>query len=395
MLATPMTPQASHHSSSSSNMVCSLASTATTTTTSSSTTSSSSSSSTTQQTMITSRPKLTLQTTSLPRTFGTSSTGLSLSLAAGTASPTVRNTFKNAYEVTGPASATASPSSKHPSQRFSKPSSPYTTHNPYQLPLGVKSILRNSPLEPTCRRRAGSVATTGPNGGPSARRVFFPAKKQVSYRNPLEEEIQTVHYTARHSDLHDDPEPALEPQPQHQQPEVASSDEDSDSNASGCPSDTSTSEDEPETGLGKTTSSPVKRKKRKHANAERQVRAVALMDGIAGPSNPDSLTPQTPRRKRAKRRCEWRWTLGPLENRDTLLHPVQDETGSTSSASQPETIPHESETETPSSDPPLSSASTTLYHSSPSSSVSSDVETESDEWRTHTIHELECAHADQ
>ncbi|TPR03860.1 NADH oxidoreductase (quinone), F subunit [Aspergillus niger] len=365
MLATPMTPQASHPSSS-------------------------------NMTTISSRPKLTLQTTSLPRTFGTSSTGLSLSIAAGTASPTVRNTFKNAYEVTGPSSATASPSSKHPSNlRFSKPSSPFTTHNPYQLPLGVKSILRNSPLEPTCRRRAGSVATTGPNGGPSARRVFFPAKKQVSYRNPLEEEIQTVHYTARHSDLHDDPEPALEPQSQPQQPEVTSSDEDSDSNASGCPSDTSTSEDEPETGLGKTTSSPIKRKKRKHSNAERQVRAVALMDGIAGPSNPDSLTPQTPRRKRAKRRCEWRWTLGPLENRDKLLHPVQDETGPTSSASQPETIPHESETETPSSDPPLSSASTTLYHSSPSSSVSSDVETENDEWQTHTTHELECAHADQ
>ncbi|BCS01181.1 uncharacterized protein AKAW2_51522S [Aspergillus luchuensis] len=395
MLATPMTPQASHPSSSSSNMVCSLASTATTTTSSSS--SSSSSASATQQTTISSRPKLTLQTSSLPRTFGTSSTGLSLSLAAGTASPTVRNTFKNAYEVTGPSSATASPSSKYPSnQRFSKPSSPFTTHNPYQLPLGVKSILRNSPLEPTCRRRAGSVATTGPNG-PSARRVFFPAKKQVSYRNPLEEEIQTVHYTARHSDLHDEPEPALQPQPQPQpqQPEVTSSDEDSDSNASGCPSDSSTSEDEPEAGLGKKTSSPIKRKKRKHSNAERQVRAVALMDGIAGPSNPGSLTPQTPRRKRAKRRCEWRWTLGPLENRDKLLHPVQDETGSTSSVSQPETIPHESETETPSSDPPLSSASTTLYHSSPSSSVSSDVETENDEWQTHTTHELECAHADQ
>ncbi|RAK97640.1 uncharacterized protein BO80DRAFT_363597, partial [Aspergillus ibericus CBS 121593] len=360
MLATPMTPQSS--SSSSSNMACRA-----------------------NPPTLSSRPKLTLQTTSLPRTFGTSSTGLSLSLAAGpTASPTVRNTFKNAYEVTGPPSATASPSSKYPNNRFSKPSSPYTTHNPYQLPLGVKSILRNSPLEPSCRRRTSSVATTGPNGGPSARRVFFPAKKQVSYRCPLEEEIKTVHYTARHSDLHDDPEPV----PQLLEP--ASSDEDSDSSASVGPSDTSTSEDEPETETGKTPLSPVKRRKRKLPNADRQVRAVALMDGIAANHHhQDTLTPQTPCRKRAKRRCEWRWTLGPLEHRETQLHPVSDETVAPSSASQPETIPLESETETPSSDLPLSSASTTTtcYHSSPSSSVASDLE--------HMTHDLECTHADQ
>ncbi|PYI06436.1 hypothetical protein BO78DRAFT_114771 [Aspergillus sclerotiicarbonarius CBS 121057] len=354
MLATPMTPQ-----SSSSNMACRA----------------------NPASLSSSRPKLTLQTTSLPRTFGTSSTGLSLSLAAGpTASPTVRNTFKNAYDVAGPPSATASPSSKFPNNRFGKPSSPYTTHNPYQLPLGVKSILRNSPLEPSCRRRTGSVATSGPSGGPSARRVFFPAKKQVSYRCPLEEEIKTVHYTARHSDLHDDPEPAP------QLPEPAPSDEDSDSNASSlAPSDASTSsEDEPETGVGKTPLSPIKRKKRKFPNADRQVRAVALMDGLAANHNPDTMTPQTPCRKRAKRRCEWRWTLGPLENSETQLHPVSDETVATSSASQPETIPLESETETLSSS---ASTTTTFYHSSPSSSVASDLE--------HMTHDLECTHADQ
>ncbi|PYH87904.1 hypothetical protein BO71DRAFT_287505, partial [Aspergillus ellipticus CBS 707.79] len=265
------------------------------------------------------RPKLTLQTSSLPRTFGSSSTGLSLSLTTGpTASPTVRNTFKNAYEV-APPSATASPSSK---LRFSKPSSPFTTHNSYQLPLGVRSILRNSPLDASCRRRSGSVATTGPNGGPSARRVFFPAKKQVSYRCPLEEEIQTVRYTARHSDLDDEP---IVPLPAATT--TTSSDEDSDSNTSAGPSDSgsSTSEDEPETGVS--TAISGKAKKRKHQTAERQVRAVALMDGLpavstttttTSSSSSVTTTPQTPRRKRAKRRCEWRWTLGPLDQRETL-----------------------------------------------------------------------------
>ncbi|KAL5362491.1 hypothetical protein BJX96DRAFT_154045 [Aspergillus floccosus] len=247
-----------------------------------------------------SRPKLTLQTSSLPRTFGSSSTGLSLSLAGGaTASPTVRNTFKNAYDVPVPSSATASPS-KSTNHRFTKPSSPYPSNNPYQLPLGVKSILRNSPLEPTTRSRSLSVATT-PNGFQPPRRVFFPAKKQVSYRQPLEEEIRTVRYTARHSDLTAESDP---------EPREAGSDEDSDSTASLALSDASTSEDDAD---GERQGD---RKKRKHHSAEKQVRAVALMDGLQGEGyGSDSVTPQTPCQARSKRRCEWRWTLGPLEVR--------------------------------------------------------------------------------
>ncbi|KAG2419552.1 hypothetical protein HFD88_004348 [Aspergillus terreus] len=247
-----------------------------------------------------SRPKLTLQTSSLPRTFGSSSTGLSLSLAGGaTASPTVRNTFKNAYDVPVPSSATASPS-KSTNHRFTKPSSPYPSNNPYQLPLGVKSILRNSPLEPATRSRSLSVATT-PNGLQPPRRVFFPAKKQVSYRQPLEEEIRTVRYTARHSDLTAESDP---------EPRGAGSDEDSDSTASLTLSDASTSEDDVD---GKRRGEG---KKRKHHGADRQVRAVALMDGLQGENySSDSVTPQTPCQARSKRRCEWRWTLGPLELR--------------------------------------------------------------------------------
>ena len=300
MLAVPMTLP----TSSSSNMACTLASASN------------------PPSAIPSRPKLSLQTACLPRTFGSSSTGLSLSLAAGpTASPTVRNTFNNAYD---PTSATSSPSKPSATGRLAISSYNNTAHNnnnnnnnstnAYQLPLGVKSILRNSPLEPTCRSRSISI----PSSATGARRTFFPPKKQVSYRQPLEEEIRTVHYTARHSDLAEDPQQQQQPQqPQPQNPPHTASDEaESDSTASGATSDASTSsssDDETHASLERST-----RKKRKHLSAERQVRAVALMDGIEGDG---SATPQTPRQHRAKRRCEWRWTLGPLETSEKIVEP--------------------------------------------------------------------------
>ncbi|KAL5048929.1 hypothetical protein BDW71DRAFT_11566 [Aspergillus fruticulosus] len=260
-----------------------------------------------------SRPKLTLQTSSLPMSFSTSSTGLSLSLATGpTASPTVRNTFKNAYDVTYPPSATASPS-RSSSNRFSKPSSPYTPSNPYQLPIGLKSILRNSYLEST-KRRSNSV---GPSNGSTSRRVFFPTKKQVSYRYPLEEEIKTVKYTAAHSDLVSDSESGSC---------ETSSDDDSDYSTSSLVSSDTTPSDE------ETNTAEKKKKKRKYRSNERQVRAVALMEGLKDPYFSQSQTPQTPRQGRLKRRREWRWTLGPLEA-----------TGSTTDSSQPST----SNTQTP------------------------------------------------
>ncbi|RAH71539.1 uncharacterized protein BO66DRAFT_346889 [Aspergillus aculeatinus CBS 121060] len=364
MLATSMTPQQP-----SSNMACSLAPTTNTRST------------------IASRPKLTLQTSSLPLTFGTSSTGLSLSLVAGsTASPTVRNTFKNAYDVTAPVSATASPSSKFPSHRFSKPSSPYTTHNPYQLPMGVRSILRNSPLEPSCRRRSTSVATNGTTGAPATRRVFFPAKKQVSYRYPLEEEIQNVHYTARHSDLHDVEEERSKPSTSASTPSEDSDSAANNSSSLSSSSDTNTSDDEPQPTFKPNLLSPVERKKRKHQKAERQVRAVALREKLG------DMTPQTPVRKRAKRRCEWRWTLGPLENRDSLLPPPIPEEqaaapGATASSSGSDSSPSDRGSRPSSTESsPLLSATPSHAQSSPSSSVAFELEG-TDESMKITTHE--------
>lgn len=279
---------------------------------------------------ITSRPKLTLQTTSLPRTYGSSTTGLSLSFAAGPgASPTVRNTFKNAYDVTSPSSATGgSPSKVAPSHRFNnnnKPTSPYIHHptnnntfnyrSPYQLPIGVRSILRNSPLETASRRRSGSISagTSGP-GGAGARRVFFPAKKRVTYRCPLAEEIRTERYTAQHLDVVREEE-AVQDKAHCGSEEPSAEEEDDSDSGSLSLSETSTSGDETSADEGgvcdDNTLSRMERKKRRTLRVERQVRAVALLDGLEADPYASS-TPQTPRQGRVKRRREWKWTLGPL-----------------------------------------------------------------------------------
>lgn len=319
-----------------------------------------------------SRPKLTLQTRCLPKTTGTSSTGLSFSFVSGhTASPTVRNTFKNAYDVPLPSSATASPSK--PSNRPFKVTSPYAVNNhnsPYQLPLGVRSILRNSPLEPSSRRRSVSIAATGSNGGSTPRRVFFPAKKQVNYRYPLEEEIKTVHYTARHSDLVGEPEP---------EPSIGSGSDDSDSNSSLEQSDTGGSDEDNGT-EGTSSLGKIERKKRKQLSAQRQIRAVALLDGLEGDAYPSS-TPQTPQ-DRVKRRREWKWTLGSIEARNetfgfprTPTKPVFDVTPSTpgTNGSECETRSAEKETESSvSCDSDLTSFSAASRQlSSPNSSLAS------------------------
>lgn len=309
---------------------------------------------------ISARPKLTLQTTSLPRTFGSSTTGLSRSCtAAPGASPTVGNTFKNAYDIATPASATSSPS-KGPSHRFpsNKPISPYVHNNnnpfnfrPYQLPLGVRSILRNSPLDTASRRRSGSIsagANNGP-GGAGARRVFFPTKKQVSYRVPIEEEIRTERYTAQHLDLVLEEEEKAATQKvavqQHEAdrgPETQLQDSTQESDTNQSLSESSTSDEaSADEGISKTTLSKLERKKRRTMRTERQVRAVALLDGLESDQYGGCSTPQTPQ-GRVKRRREWKWTLGPINTDITT-------TTSSGSVSSATTTP-----ETPS----VSSAST-------------------------------------
>lgn len=244
------------------------------------------------------RPKLSLQTSSLPITFGKSTTGLSRSLTpSSTASPTILNTFNNAYGAARPLPATdegSSPSRlpakalRHAPSYVATGHRDYRDSTPYQQPLGVRSILRNSPLP-----RSSLWQTMSASSVPEGRRVFFPAKKQVTYRLPLEEEIQTVHFVAKHSDLSSGSE--------HDSSQGSESDDLSDSSTPG--SDFSSSEDESSAVALVSAPPHPSKKKRKTVSSERQIRAAALRDGLQ--------EPDTPRQGRRKR-CKWRWTLEPV-----------------------------------------------------------------------------------
>jgi hypothetical protein len=178
----------------------------------------------------TKRPKLSLNTASLPSTFGKSTTGLRLD-APSIASPTARNTFSNAYgsqHVTSPEATTphqdvrpksrlcldtsVAPTHQHSARSSSTDScmsatsatsastessisSTSTTDSfdkpiPYRLPFNHHSILTNGPHG--CLRRRKSFSSTRP---------MFPSPKNVSFRAPLTEDIHNTIYTLAHSDI--------------------------------------------------------------------------------------------------------------------------------------------------------------------------------------------------
>ncbi|PGG99624.1 hypothetical protein AJ80_09319 [Polytolypa hystricis UAMH7299] len=287
---------------------------------------------------VTKRPKLSLQTSSLPVTFGKSTTALSVAtVSAGCSpSPTVRNTFSNAYDgffalsSPGGNSIPSLPTyaSRHPKRANAYVASSNNTINtqsskdnaPYQLPLGVRSILRNSPLRTSSRRTCPHSGTTA-NGATTARKILFPATKRVSYRIPLDEEIKTVRFIARHSDLSSSDESSS--CPSDTDSIMSSSDEESDSSASHSGS-TPSDDEAPGTTIipssDNTAPSTHRRRqkaKRKNSASERQIRAAALRDGLINVSTNYRWdnTPQTPQLQRCKKRLrKWRWTLGPIEN---------------------------------------------------------------------------------
>jgi hypothetical protein len=105
------------------------------------------------------------------------------------------------------------------------------------------------------------------------------------------------------------------PKPEEEEKEV--SDFSTLSSETSASEDTSADENTHDISLTKT-----ERKKRRTMGIERQVRAVALLDGFEADG---SSTPQTPRQPRVKRRREWKWTLGPVDGvsnigQDDVLH---------------------------------------------------------------------------
>ena len=146
------------------------------------------------------RPKLSLQTNSLSTSYGSPSSTASNRLETMSAvTPTTLNTFNNTFDLTvrpSPQSATASPNVLQRTK--SNASTQLRRKTPYDLnlPLGVRPILKNSDLFYESRR--GSLTTSA--SPRSTRKFFFPPPKKVSFV-PVDEEIVTHTYVARHVDM--------------------------------------------------------------------------------------------------------------------------------------------------------------------------------------------------
>ncbi|KXT13664.1 hypothetical protein AC579_4997 [Pseudocercospora musae] len=262
------------------------------------------------------RPKLSLDTNNVTATFGKSSTSLRLDSAA---SPTAKNTFRNAYNPARQPSASrlSKPTLKQISTDIPRTRSPEPLPTkaqeatplidsatssasisstsfvdslpadvPYKLSYSVTSILLNSPI-PRPKPRRTMFAQSKP---------MFPATKRVSFKTPLTEEVKNVSFTMRHSDIESSTSTisTLELSP----PEDSSMKQ---------PVDTS----ESRKCTGQAVSSPKTGDKRESSDEE----------------DSDS-TPQTPgpsgRRKRHRR---WVWTLGSLGAKDPAAGSSEDDKG--------------------------------------------------------------------
>ena len=148
-------------------------------------------------TSTTKRPKLSLQTANVSSLPAGQKSRTALNLTVVTQTPTYGNSYANAFN--GPFKGVSCTSSdENPSQQSSPEdrsspgssnssattltschTSPFSPAMPYCLPLGCRSILRNSPLP---RRLVSASSTRTP-------KVFFPRTKKVCFRERLEEYI--------------------------------------------------------------------------------------------------------------------------------------------------------------------------------------------------------------
>lgn len=307
-----------------------------------------------------SKPKLSLNInpTTQARTFGK---GSSLRLETLSAvSPTVVNTFTNAYNSPKtPATATAKAETQEPQQaptptlqRPSRPklsinsavyvapkiscaspesqgsrtpsscsvSSASTTNSatiPYQISHTLNSILANSPILRTDTRKMSS-------------RPRFPAEKKVSFRTPLVEEIRTSKYTLAHSDIESaasslslSTESVSSEQTTSEAPsssaESTSSSDASDPSASTSSSQflrTESSSELRSTSISDSSSvSSTRALRLPHRLSRSRIREQQPQTGDKRDSSDESdsdTCPETPVAGRRKRQREWIWTLGPL-----------------------------------------------------------------------------------
>ncbi|KAG9198459.1 hypothetical protein G6514_009957 [Epicoccum nigrum] len=284
------------------------------------------------------RPKLTVNTHQ-PRVFGK---GASLRLdTLSAASPTVRNTFNNAYEPTtttntsntlntyvapppGPPgklrldistteSAPASICTGTPDSASTLSSSTLTSASsesasstiPYKQPHNLNSILTNSRIVP---RKMAS-------------RPMFPAEKRVSFRTPLEEEIKTVKYTMANSDLESSSSTLTSL-------ESASTDSspinpEATATATAAHHVATPKLSKPSLSLLSSTQKPAVITIDSAPRQRKAPRAGDKRDSSESEDDSDTC-PQTPVAGRRKRSRDWRWTLGKLPG-DTQSPSSEDE----------------------------------------------------------------------
>ncbi|OCK83207.1 hypothetical protein K432DRAFT_322682 [Lepidopterella palustris CBS 459.81] len=286
------------------------------------------------------KPKLQLNTQQI-RTFGK---GSSLRLETLSAvSPTIRNTFTNAYD----APVSAAPALGKPSKpRLSIDSSvanqapsstssvlqvdintpSYTPNSastfssgstsasssdsatiriPYKLTHNLPSILSNSPVESLRPRRM------------TASRPMFPAAKKVSFRTPLEEEITTVKYTLAHSDIESSTSSTASTFSVEPSDSIVSSESErslpSTSHLS-IPTFAAPSTESP----SPSTSSPSQQSSSPALSSSEESPRLSgpktgdKRDSSSSESDSEDSCPETPVAGRRKRRREWVWTLGPI-----------------------------------------------------------------------------------
>ena len=254
------------------------------------------------------RPKLSLDTQQ-SRTFGKGSTSLRLDTLSAV-SPTVRNTFSNAYEAPAAGTPAARPSrprlcidSSCDPPSASTPSSASTLSSgltsastdsativiPYKQPHNLTSILSNSLARSLAPRKMTSS------------KPLFPAEKRVSFRTPLEEEITTVKYTVAHSELESSSSTISSLATTESEASEASIS--ADSTASDVPSSPSvpSPSEQPASTFSSLESSP-------------RPRGPRLGDKRDSSESDSDSCPETPVAGRRKRRRNWVWTLGPLSS---------------------------------------------------------------------------------
>ncbi|KAH9875102.1 hypothetical protein J1614_004590 [Plenodomus biglobosus] len=276
------------------------------------------------------RPKLCINTEQ-PRIPGK---GASLRLDLLSAvSPTVRNTFSNAYDqppvapsapAPAPAPALVRPvkprlsiDSNFSSARTTPTSTPdsastlssavtsaSSNHStsisiPYKQPHNVVSILTNSPARSILPRKMTPA------------RPMFPAEKRVSFRTPLEEEITTVKYILAHSDLESSISTLSS---------IASAASTASTGSDTANSKLSLSIDASHSTAYRIAELPNETSCRPAASTDATAKASSQpraprtgekRDSSSSDDDSDSCS-ETPVAGRRKRTRDWRWTLGPL-----------------------------------------------------------------------------------